>query len=135
MDIKNNNGRINLHPQQLQIRPDQLICNTPKPRKKAVYLNQYLNNILYQDKFSHGQRMHRQMAEVNETTIRAANINISILSCRECWAFRCLSSGVFGTAFVFLSLRLTLVIKRFFATPVKKYSIVLGEAMARLVFS
>jgi ABC-2 type transport system permease protein len=46
-----------------------------------------------------------------------------------------LSSGVFGTAFVFLSLRLTLVIKRFFATPVKRYSIVLGEALARLTFS
>jgi len=49
--------------------------------------------------------------------------------------FSLLSSGVFGTAFVFLSLRVTLVIKRFFATPVKKYSIVLGEALARLVFS
>jgi ABC-2 type transport system permease protein len=43
--------------------------------------------------------------------------------------FSLLSSGVFGTAFVFISLRLTLVIKRFFATPVKKYSIVLGEAI------
>ena len=49
--------------------------------------------------------------------------------------FSLLSSGVFGTAFVFLSLRITLVIKRFFATPVKKYSIVLGEAIARLIFS
>lgn len=49
--------------------------------------------------------------------------------------FSLLSSGVFGTAFVFLSLRLTLVIKRFFATPVKRYSIVLGEAIARLAFS
>jgi ABC-2 type transport system permease protein len=49
--------------------------------------------------------------------------------------FSLLSSGVFGTAFVFLSLRLTLVIKRFFATPVKRYSIVLGETIARLAFS
>lgn len=49
--------------------------------------------------------------------------------------FSLLSSGVFGTAFVFISLRLTLVIKRFFATPVKRYSIVLGEALSRLVFS
>jgi ABC-2 type transport system permease protein len=30
---------------------------------------------------------------------------------------------------------MTLVIKRFFATPVKRYSIVLGEAIARIVFS
>jgi ABC-2 type transport system permease protein len=49
--------------------------------------------------------------------------------------FSLLSSGVFGTAFVFISLRLTLVIKRFFATPVKRYSIVLGETIARIVFS
>jgi ABC-2 type transport system permease protein len=32
-------------------------------------------------------------------------------------------------------LRMTLVIKRFFATPVKKYSIVIGEAMARITFA
>jgi ABC-2 type transport system permease protein len=49
--------------------------------------------------------------------------------------FSLLSSGVFGTAFVFLSLRVTLVIKRFFATPVKRYSIVLGEMIARIIFS
>ncbi|MBW4888697.1 ABC transporter permease [Mucilaginibacter sp. HMF5004] len=49
--------------------------------------------------------------------------------------FSLLSSGVFGTAFVFLSLRITLVIKRFFATPVKRYSIVLGEMLARMIFS
>lgn len=49
--------------------------------------------------------------------------------------FSLLSSGVFGTAFVFFNLRQTLVIKRFFATPIKKPYIVLGEALSRLVFS
>lgn len=49
--------------------------------------------------------------------------------------FSLLSTGVFGTAFVFLSLRQTLVIKRFFATPVNRAYIVLGEALARLVFA
>ncbi|QQL51349.1 ABC transporter permease [Mucilaginibacter ginkgonis] len=48
--------------------------------------------------------------------------------------FSLLSTGVFGTAFVFLSLRQTLVIKRFFATPVKRYSIILGEMLARITF-
>ena len=46
-----------------------------------------------------------------------------------------LSTGVFGTAFVFFSLRQNLVIKRFFATPVKRSSIVLGEAIARISFA
>ena len=49
--------------------------------------------------------------------------------------FSLLSSGVFGTAFVFLSLRQTLVIKRFFATPISRPYIVLGEALSRLVFA
>jgi ABC-2 type transport system permease protein len=49
--------------------------------------------------------------------------------------FSLLSSGVFGTAFVFMSLRITLVIKRFFATPVRRYSIVIGEALARIIFA
>jgi len=49
--------------------------------------------------------------------------------------FALLSTGVFGTAFVFLSLRQTLVIKRFFATPVKRTIIILAETNARLLFS
>ena len=48
--------------------------------------------------------------------------------------FSLLSTGVFGTAFLFFSLRQTLVLKRFFATPVKKFNILLGEALARLIF-
>lgn len=48
--------------------------------------------------------------------------------------FALLSAGIFGTAFVFFNLRQTLVLKRFFATPIKKGYIVLGEALARVVF-
>lgn len=49
--------------------------------------------------------------------------------------FSLLSSGVFGTAFVFFNLRQTLVIKRFFATPIQRPYIVMGEAIARMVFA
>ncbi|GAA4309301.1 ABC transporter permease [Compostibacter hankyongensis] len=48
--------------------------------------------------------------------------------------FSLLSTGVFGTAFLFFSLRQTLVLKRFFATPVRRFNILLGEAVARLIF-
>jgi ABC-2 type transport system permease protein len=48
--------------------------------------------------------------------------------------FSLLASGVFGTAFVFFNLRQTLVLKRFFATPVNRIAIVVSEAIARLVF-
>lgn len=49
--------------------------------------------------------------------------------------FSLLSTGVFGTAFVFFTLRQNLVIKRFFATPVRRSSIVLGEGIARIGFA
>ncbi len=49
--------------------------------------------------------------------------------------FSLLASGVFGTAFVFFSLRQTLVLKRFFATPIKRSGIIIGEAIARLIFA
>ena len=48
--------------------------------------------------------------------------------------FSLLSSGVFGVAFVFFNLRNTLVLKRFFATPVSRPYIILGEALARVIF-
>ncbi|GAA0545574.1 ABC transporter permease [Chitinophaga japonensis] len=48
--------------------------------------------------------------------------------------FSLLSAAVFGTAFLFFSLRQTLVLKRFFATPVKRTHIILGETFSRLLF-
>lgn len=49
--------------------------------------------------------------------------------------FSVLNTGIFATAFVFISLKETLVIKRFFATPIKRSNIVIGEALSRLTFS
>jgi ABC-2 type transport system permease protein len=48
--------------------------------------------------------------------------------------FSLLSSGVFGVAFMFFSLRNTLVLKRFFATPISRTHIILGEGLARVIF-
>jgi len=48
--------------------------------------------------------------------------------------FSLLSSGVFGVAFLFFNLRQQLVLKRFYATPIKRAYIVLGEALSRVIF-
>jgi ABC-2 type transport system permease protein len=48
--------------------------------------------------------------------------------------FSLLSSGVFGVAFLFFNLRQTLVLKRFYATPIRRTYIVLGEGLARVIF-
>ena len=48
--------------------------------------------------------------------------------------FSLLAAAVFGVAFVFFNLRQQLVLKRFFATPIHKRYIVLGEGLARVLF-
>lgn len=48
--------------------------------------------------------------------------------------FSLLSSGVFGVAFMFFNLRSTLVLKRFFATPISRTFIILGESLSRVIF-
>ncbi len=48
--------------------------------------------------------------------------------------FSLLASGVFGVAFMFFNLRNTLVLKRFFATPISRTFIILGEMLSRVVF-
>src|SRR6185436_7390629 len=47
--------------------------------------------------------------------------------------FSLLSAGVFGVAFMFFSLRNTLVLKRFFATPTNRTFIILGEGLSRVL--
>lgn len=48
--------------------------------------------------------------------------------------FSLLAGSVFGTAFIFFSLRETLVLKRFFATPIRREVIVVSEGIARMIF-
>jgi len=48
--------------------------------------------------------------------------------------FSLLSAGVFGVAFIFFNLRQTLVLKRFYATPIRRQYIVLGETISRVLF-
>lgn len=48
--------------------------------------------------------------------------------------FSLLAASIFGTAFVFFSLRHTYVLKRFFATPIRSITILLAEGTSRLLF-
>lgn len=48
--------------------------------------------------------------------------------------FSLIGASVFGVAFLFFNLRETLVLKRMYASPVKKAYIVLGESLARVMY-
>lgn len=97
-------------------------------------LKSLLNNVFYQINM-HAPGAPKPVAELRETTVEGRVYKTIDFILPGQLGFSLLSSGVFGTAFVFISLRLTLVIKRFFATPVQRFSIVLGEALARITFA
>ncbi|HLK28880.1 MAG TPA: ABC transporter permease [Puia sp.] len=48
--------------------------------------------------------------------------------------FSLLMAGVFGSAFLFFNLRQSLVLKRFFATPISRTYLIVGELLSRLFF-
>lgn len=134
IDIKNNRSAPNPSGQPAGRTPLVINVQYTKASQKGGILRSALNNILYGIS-TYMAPDAPQVARVNETTIQGREYKYIDFLLPGMLGFSLLSAGVFGTAFVFLSLRITLVIKRFFATPVKKYSIVLGEALARLVFS
>ena len=102
-------------------------------RERGNILKSVLNNIFY----TINTEIARipTVAELKETEVNVREYKTIDFILPGQLGFSLLSSGVFGTAFVFLSLRQTLVIKRFFATPIQRPFIVLGEALSRLVFA
>lgn len=109
---------------------------------KGGVLKSVLNNIFYRIQSEQFKRIQQisgipipNAVDLKETVVTGREYKYIDFILPGQLGFSLLSSGVFGTAFVFLSLRITLVIKRFFATPVKRSSIVLGEAIARVVFA
>jgi ABC-2 type transport system permease protein len=98
----------------------------------GAIMKSVLNNILYEMNM---QGLEPSYAELKETTVEGREYKTIDFILPGQLGFSLLSTGIFGTAFVFLSLRIQLVIKRFFATPVKRYSIILGEALSRMAFA
>jgi len=86
----------------------------------------------------------RQDPEIMARTEALARISVQVAEVREFktidfilpgqLGFSLLAGSIFGTAFVFFNMRQTLVLKRFFATPVRREVIVLSEGIARMVF-
>lgn len=111
----------------------ELKTTTASPEKGAL-LRMIIENNLMRYNLSHahleGNQLQLVMGQVEGRAYRAIDF---ILPGQL--GFSLLSTGVFGTAFVFFNLRQTLVIKRFFATPVSRPSIIMGEGLARVGFA
>lgn len=99
---------------------------------KGGILKSLLHDLLYT---INTQNTAPAIARLRESTVQGRIYRTIDFILPGQLGFSLLSTGVFGTAFVFFSLRQNLVIKRFFATPVKKSSIVFGEGIARIGFA
>ncbi len=99
---------------------------------KGSILKSILNEVTYN---LNTQNLKPTITEIQATTLTARVYRQIDFILPGQLGFSLLSTGVFGTAFVFFSLRQNLVIKRFFATPVRRSSIVLGEGIARIGFA
>ncbi|TCC87127.1 ABC transporter permease [Pedobacter hiemivivus] len=99
---------------------------------KGSILKSVLNNLL---STLNAKDVKPTVAELYESTVQGRVYRRIDFILPGQLGFSLLSTGVFGTAFVFFSLRQNLVIKRFFATPVKRSSIVFGECLARIGFA
>jgi ABC-2 type transport system permease protein len=105
---------------------------TSASREKGSILKSLLTNALYE---LNTKNLKPSVAILKESTVHGRTYRVIDFILPGQLGFSLLSTGVFGTAFVFFSLRQTLVIKRFFATPVRRSSIVFGEGIARIGFA
>ncbi len=126
---------IDIHKQADGAKPEyNIIVNAASSElDKARQLKNILSEIITQQ----DPEVRKRVAELVHVDIRESVVRdyktIDFILPGQL-SFSLLASAVFGTAFVFYNLRQTLVLKRFFATPVRKEIIVISEALARMTF-
>lgn len=125
----NVDAMIDIHKKSNSVAYSVNVVYTSASKDKGGILKSVLNNIFYD------KTLKPTVAEIKESTVVGREYRTIDFILPGQLGFSLLSTGVFGTAFVFLSLRQTLVIKRFFATPVRRSSIIIGEGIARIGFA
>ncbi len=103
------------------------------PERGSIF-KMMLNEIIDKENLA-VSKAEMQMTELKEEVVEGRKFKTIDFILPGQLGFSLLSAGVFGTAFIFISLRQTLVIKRFFATPINKVFIIMGESLSRLIFS
>lgn len=115
-------GKLSVHLRNSSIQPVQV-----------GVLHGLLQQILLEEDDSVQQLLAAKM-DITEENVDAREFKAIDFILPGQLGFSLLASSIFGTAFVFFSLRQTLVMKRFFATPVRKATLLLAEAGSRMFF-
>jgi ABC-2 type transport system permease protein len=111
----------------------ELKTTSASPERGAI-LRMMMNDVIDKQNLAANSSV-RHYVELKEQIVEGRKYRTIDFILPGQLGFSLLSAGVFGTAFIFISLRQTLVIKRFFATPIKKVYIIIGECLSRLTFS
>lgn len=126
---------INIKKQPDGIKPEyKILLNVASTeQEKAEQLKNILAGVVQSMDFTIQERQHDLVKIETQVSVVREYKTIDFVLPGQL-GFSLLASGVFGTAFVFFNLRQTLVLKRFFATPVRKEVIVVSEGIARMLF-
>lgn len=123
------------------------IITSKASREKGMFVKSILSSLIDKQNLGHLRELtsgkdpgsintkeSSPIAELRESDVPGREYKMIDFILPGQLGFSILSAGVFGTAFIFFSFRQTLVLKRFFATPIKRTYIILGETLSRLVF-
>lgn len=109
------------------------IRSSTASQREFGQLRTLLNDVIHQiDKMEYPQQP--TVAAVNVTEFKGREYKMIDFFLPGMIGFSLIGSAVFGIAFLFYSLRETLVLKRMYATPVKKGYIILGESFSKVIF-
>ncbi|HYH15632.1 MAG TPA: ABC transporter permease, partial [Flavisolibacter sp.] len=100
---------------------------------KAKQLQSVIERILLSQDRAATARL-QEMLSISQTIVQSRKFRTIDFILPGQLGFSLLAASVFGTAFVFFNLRQALVLKRFFATPIRREFIILGEGAARMIF-
>ncbi|WP_121354427.1 ABC transporter permease [Flavisolibacter nicotianae] len=76
----------------------------------------------------------QSVASISQTVISGRRYKMIDFFLPGMIGFSLIGSAVFGVAFLFYSLRETLVLKRMYATPIQRGYIILGESISKVLF-
>jgi ABC-2 type transport system permease protein len=76
----------------------------------------------------------KSLATINKTVVQGRQYRMIDFFLPGMIGFSLIGSAVFGIAFLFYSLRETLVLKRMYSTPIKREYIILGESISKVIF-
>jgi ABC-2 type transport system permease protein len=118
---KKDSGNYDLH-----------VTSTTASQPQLPQLQQVLNGII--NELSIRSENVKKIATITTNVVEIRPYRMIDFYLPGMIGFSLIGSAIFGVAFVFFSLRQTLVLKRMYASPVNKTNIVIGESLGRVFF-